>query len=63
MEVEGGGGGGGGGWSGERRPLADTGLVLISPWQSGPGLQSVHTRDGEDLNTSSHHNSQHYNKS
>ena len=49
----------GGGWwwpdglERERRPLADTGLVLISPWQSGPRLQSVHTRDVEDLSINS----------
>lgn len=41
-------------WSVERRPLADTGLVLISPWQSGPGApESVSPyegrRDVEDL--------------
>ena len=54
----------GGGWwwpdglERERRPLADTGLVLISPWQSGPRLQAgssqapvrPYERDGEDHN-------------
>ena len=58
----------GGGWwwpdglERERRPLADTGLVLISPWQSGPRLQSGssqapvrlqsgHTREMEKITT------------